>query len=83
MRYVGVTSGSNSFSCNVPRRTLPGVRRPGIAVTLDLTGQPVTILDMGANIAPKPQDLYQPSSRACIKATPCCSAPTSIGAARD
>jgi len=39
--------------------TLPGVRRPGIAVTMDLTGRPVTILDMGANIAPKPQHLLQ------------------------
>ncbi len=40
-------------------KTLPGVRRPGIAVTLDLTGRPVTLLDMGANIVPKPQHLYQ------------------------
>lgn len=39
--------------------TIPGVRRPGIAVTLNLTGQPVTILDMGANIAPKADHLVQ------------------------
>ena len=39
--------------------TLPGVRRPGIAVTLELTGSPVTILDMGANVVPKPQHLVQ------------------------
>lgn len=39
--------------------TLPGVKRPGIAVTLDLTGHPLTILDMGANIAPKPEHLLQ------------------------
>jgi glycerol-3-phosphate acyltransferase PlsX len=39
--------------------TLAGVRRPGIAVTLDLTGHPLTILDMGANVAPKPEHLYQ------------------------
>ena len=38
---------------------LAGVRRPGIAVTLDLTGKPVTLLDMGANIAAKPQHLCQ------------------------
>ncbi len=37
--------------------TLKGVRRPGIAVTLDLTGRPVTILDMGASISPKAEDL--------------------------
>ncbi len=39
--------------------TLAGVRRPGIAVTLQLAGEPVTLLDMGANIAPKPVHLYQ------------------------
>jgi glycerol-3-phosphate acyltransferase PlsX len=39
--------------------TLSGVRRPGIAVTIDLTGHPLTILDMGANTAPKPEHLYQ------------------------
>ena len=39
--------------------TLEGVKRPGIAVTLELTGHPVTLLDMGANIAPKPQHLVQ------------------------
>ncbi len=37
--------------------TLVGVKRPGIAVTLALSGNPVTILDMGANIAPKAQHL--------------------------
>ena len=40
-------------------KTLPGVRRPAIAVTLNLTGHPITILDMGANIVPKPEHLYQ------------------------
>ena len=39
--------------------TLAGVRRPGIAVTFELTGHPVTILDMGANIAPKADHLLQ------------------------
>lgn len=39
--------------------TLEGVRRPGIAVTLALTGHPVTFLDMGANVSPKPDHLVQ------------------------
>ena len=39
--------------------TLEGVKRPAIAVTLELSGQPVTLLDMGANIASKPQHLLQ------------------------
>ena len=39
--------------------TLEGVRRPGIAITLRMTGDPVTMLDMGANIASKPEHLLQ------------------------
>ena len=39
--------------------TLEGVKRPAIAVTLELSGHPVTLLDMGANIASKPQHLAQ------------------------
>jgi glycerol-3-phosphate acyltransferase PlsX len=51
--------------------TIPGVRRPGIAVTLDLTGQPITILDMGANIAPKPDHLVQYGAMASVYAQSC------------
>ncbi len=39
--------------------TLPSVKRPGIAVSLELGNCPVTLIDMGANIVPKPQHLYQ------------------------
>lgn len=39
--------------------TLEGVRRPGIAVGIDLTGSPMVLLDMGANVAPKPEHLVQ------------------------
>jgi glycerol-3-phosphate acyltransferase PlsX len=38
---------------------LPGVRRPGIAVTMELTRHPVTMIDMGANVAPKAEHLLQ------------------------
>jgi glycerol-3-phosphate acyltransferase PlsX len=38
---------------------LEGVKRPGIAVTLELTGHPVTLIDMGANPSAKPQHLAQ------------------------
>jgi phosphate acyltransferase len=52
--------------------TIPGVRRPGIAVTLDLAGgQPVTILDMGANIAPKADHLLQYGAMATAYAQSC------------
>lgn len=51
--------------------TIPGVRRPGIAVTLNLTGQPVTILDMGANIAPKADHLVQYGAMGSVYAQSC------------
>ena len=38
---------------------LPGVLRPGIAVTISMTGAPVTFLDMGALVSPKPEHLMQ------------------------
>lgn len=39
--------------------TLPGVLRPGIAVTIKLTGKPLTLMDMGALLEPKPESLMQ------------------------
>jgi glycerol-3-phosphate acyltransferase PlsX len=51
--------------------TLEGVRRPGIAITLDLTGNPLTLLDMGANIAPKPEHLLQYGVMGAVYATRC------------
>lgn len=39
--------------------TLPGIKRPGIAVTLCFRDRHLTLLDMGANIAPKPEHLLQ------------------------
>jgi glycerol-3-phosphate acyltransferase PlsX len=38
---------------------LEGVLRPGIAVTINMTGKPVTLLDMGALLEPKPESLQQ------------------------
>lgn len=55
--------------------TIPGVRRPGIAVTLHLTGQPLTILDMGANISPKPDHLLQYAAMASVYARSCLGQP--------
>lgn len=51
--------------------TLEGVRRPGIAITLALTDRPVTILDMGANIAPKPDHLRQYGVMGAVYASRC------------
>jgi glycerol-3-phosphate acyltransferase PlsX len=38
---------------------LPGVRRPGIAAIWPSRRGPVALLDVGANMAAKPEDLYQ------------------------
>ncbi|MFM7130059.1 MAG: phosphate acyltransferase PlsX [bacterium] len=38
---------------------LPGVRRPGIAAFFPSSQGPVVLIDVGANMAPKPEDLYQ------------------------
>lgn len=51
--------------------TLAGVRRPGIAVTFALGGKPLTVLDMGANIAPKPEHLAQYALMGSIYAQEC------------
>ena len=40
-------------------------------MTLELTGHPVTLLDMGANIAPKPDHLFQYGSMASIYMKDC------------
>ena len=36
-------------------RRLPGVHRPGVAVTMPTFTGPVTLIDVGANLEPKPQ----------------------------
>ena len=38
---------------------LPGVRRPGIAAIFPSHQGPVVIIDVGANMNAKPEDLYQ------------------------
>lgn len=55
MGNTGAVVGASTLGLG----TLAGVRRPGIAVTLALTGHPVTFLDMGANVVPKPEHLVQ------------------------
>ena len=55
MGNTGAAVGSATLGLGL----LPGVRRPGIAVTMELTDHPVTLLDMGANVVPKPEHLLQ------------------------
>jgi glycerol-3-phosphate acyltransferase PlsX len=58
-----VISAGNTGACvaafQMRMRNLPGVNRPGIAVVFPTPGGPVTICDVGANIACKPINLYQ------------------------
>src|SRR6266568_3549683 len=41
------------------RRFLKGVRRPGIAAVMPTLRGPCVILDVGANVSPKPEHLFQ------------------------
>ena len=55
MGNTGVVVGAATLGLGM----LPGVLRPGIAVTLKLTGKPLTLMDMGALLEPKPESLMQ------------------------
>ncbi len=67
-----VISAGNTGACvaafQMRMRTLPNVSRPGIAATLPSFAGPVTLCDVGANIACKPIHLYQYSVMASIQA---------------
>jgi glycerol-3-phosphate acyltransferase PlsX len=52
-------TGACAAACQLKMRTLPGVHRPGIAVVLPTFHGPLTICDVGANIAAKPHHLHQ------------------------
>jgi glycerol-3-phosphate acyltransferase PlsX len=58
-----IISAGNTGACvaafQMRMRNLPGVIRPGIAVVFPTFEGPVTICDVGANIACKPANLYQ------------------------
>ncbi len=58
-----VISAGNTGACvaafQMRMRNLEGVKRPGIAVVFPTFSGPVTICDVGANIACKPINLYQ------------------------
>jgi glycerol-3-phosphate acyltransferase PlsX len=62
-RADAVISAGNTGACVVAfqmrMRNLAGVNRPGIAVVFPTFEGPVTICDVGANIACKPINLYQ------------------------
>jgi glycerol-3-phosphate acyltransferase PlsX len=59
-------TGACVAGCQIRMRNLPGVVRPGIAVVLPTFGGPVTMSDVGANVACKPVNLYQYAVMACV-----------------
>ncbi len=61
-------TGACVAACQLKMRTLPGVSRPGIAVALPAFHGPVTICDVGANVAPKPRHLQEYAHMASIYA---------------
>ncbi len=67
-----VISAGNTGACvaafQMRMRNLPGVVRPGIAVPFPTPEGPVTMCDVGANIACKPIHLYQYAAMASIYA---------------
>jgi len=52
-------TGACVAACQMRMRNLPSVNRPGIAIVFPTFEGPVTICDVGANIACKPVNLYQ------------------------
>jgi glycerol-3-phosphate acyltransferase PlsX len=58
-----IISAGNTGACvaaaQMMMRRLPGVHRPGIAVTLPTFYGPIVVCDVGANVAPKPSHLHQ------------------------
>ncbi|HUS74107.1 MAG TPA: phosphate acyltransferase PlsX [Sedimentisphaerales bacterium] len=71
-RADAVISAGNTGACvaafQMRMRNLSGVNRPGIAVVFPTFEGPVTICDVGANIACKPINLYQYGAMARIYA---------------
>lgn len=52
-------TGAVVAAAQMGARTLAGVRRPGILVVMPTFYGPVTVIDVGANISPKPTHLAQ------------------------
>ena len=62
-------TGACVAGCQIRMRNLAGVIRPGIALVLPTLGGPVTMCDVGANVACKPINLYQYAVMASVYST--------------
>jgi glycerol-3-phosphate acyltransferase PlsX len=58
-------TGAFAAACQLKIGAIEGVSRPGIAVVLPTFHGPVLICDVGANVAPKPHQLYE-YARMCV-----------------
>lgn len=52
-------TGACAGACQLKMKKLPGVKRAGIAVVMPTFHGPMVICDVGANIAPRSEHLYQ------------------------
>lgn len=59
-------TGAFAAACQLKMRTLGVVQRPGIGVVLPSFYGPLTVCDVGANVAPKPHHLYQYAHMATV-----------------
>lgn len=73
-RYCDIIiSAGNTGACvaaaQMSMRRLPGVHRPGIAVTIPTFFGPIVMCDVGANPDPRPQHLHQYAHMASVYAS--------------
>ncbi len=61
-------TGAAVAAAQMEMRRLPGVTRPGIAVTIPSLHGPLVLCDVGANPAPKPHHLHQYGHMAAVYA---------------
>ena len=59
-------TGACVAACQMQMRLLPGVQRPGILVLFPTFTGPMAVIDVGANISPKPSHLHQYALMASI-----------------
>ncbi len=61
-------TGACVAACQMAMRRLPGVHRPGVAVTIPTTSGTLVVCDVGANPEPKPVHLHQYGHMAAVYA---------------
>jgi len=59
-------TGACAGACQLKVKKLPGVHRAGIAVVIPSFHGPLVLCDVGANIAPRADHLYQYGIMACV-----------------